>query len=136
MTEQVRQVLDQIDDALTNLPVDEARDLWNILTALRGPDDPRIASEKGVTTVVIRTHAFPKMAATKSPHPSCQEGFSRLGCQVADPSKDDVDLVESFSANSLHFAYHTQKAARALELKLTPRPDRSPGGGIVRMLWS
>lgn len=53
----LRAQLDQIDQWLTE-PGGGA--LWDVLSALRGPDDESIS--KGTTTIPIRVAAFPKMA--------------------------------------------------------------------------
>lgn len=55
----VREMLDKIDVFLSTAPIDEAQQLWDVLTALRGPDDddPELKSR---TTTHIRAAAFPK----------------------------------------------------------------------------
>lgn len=61
MSPETRKELDRIDMFLANQPSVVARELWNILTALRGPDNGNDAI-KDETTCVIRTKAFPQLA--------------------------------------------------------------------------
>lgn len=64
-----REMLDLIDDFFTDMsiPVDESRKLWDVLSALRGPDEiHRVDStpnQKATATIPIRRAAFPKVAA-------------------------------------------------------------------------
>lgn len=62
----VLKVLNDIDEVLKH-DTQQARDLWMILSALRGPDDDSVASvtAKDTFTCFIRSKAFPKTAEAK-----------------------------------------------------------------------
>lgn len=101
MTLKVREVLDIIDGVLAQ-DEEDARELWDILTALRGPDDGSVR-KKDSTTVHIRAAAFPKTAssyfthATMNPH-------------------NPLDLTPGTQLNDWHFDGHVRSAAVALGL--------------------
>jgi hypothetical protein len=57
-------MLDKIDDFLITADRMESLSLWDVLTALRGPDDED-RDLKDVTTAVIRAKAFPKAGRHK-----------------------------------------------------------------------
>lgn len=58
MRDKVREVLNQLDEVLS-LDNPDSKELWNVLTALRGPDND-LDSHKFATTGLIRAKAFPK----------------------------------------------------------------------------
>ena len=59
----VREVLDVIDEFLARGD-SRAGALWDVLTALRGPDDESKEQLKSSTTSHIRRAAFPLLAST------------------------------------------------------------------------
>lgn len=61
MDAKVREILDKIDDVLAD-DSPAGRQLWEVLTALRGPDSGNTVDKK-TKTVPIRRAAFPKTAA-------------------------------------------------------------------------
>lgn len=121
MFSSAREMLDAIDSFLVEAPVEEARSLWDVLTALRGPDNGNDAV-KDETTLPIRRTAFPKMAAMSReagdanrtgaiffPYYSSPTGFS--------------DVVRTSRPDG-HFFYHTVQAARALGLTVDSKVGR------------
>lgn len=87
----------------------EQRALWNVLTALRGPDfeDPR--EIKSVTTAVIRQRVFGPGSSWVRRHvdinPDPEQGpGTRVDPQIEELSWDH------------HFGYHAQEAFKALGL--------------------
>jgi len=123
MRPKVRKVLDVIDGVLAEgcrvgetgellMPPDtyiDAADLWNILTALRGPDSCD-CDLKQQTTAIIRAHAFPKAAA----------GMHRV---LAFVNSVDTTIV---CDDCHHFESHVWEAARALGIPITPPPAEEP----------
>lgn len=103
MTPEARQMLDQIDAFLVQhndrLP---ARELWNVLTALRGPDIPARYTKKR-TTVPIRAAAFPRLCALGL--------FDLAEIQITEYQRDPID-----GATGSHFLSHVMAAANALNL--------------------
>lgn len=61
---ETREMLDRIDDFLVNDDIPELAksQLWDVLSALRGPDEMNKDALKSTTTIPIRRAAFPKMA--------------------------------------------------------------------------
>lgn len=99
----LRQKLDIIDGWLCELG---ARDLADVLSAIRGPDSENDGL-KSVTTMVIRTAAFPKTAAEST-------GWNQdyTGWMFAMP--EDVYQNPIFTEDSWHFRHHAELAAKAL----------------------
>lgn len=68
MNKNVRSILDELDRELVGkgphaLTVDERRSLWDVLSALRGPDaGGDEALDKSAVTVPVRRKAFPRLA--------------------------------------------------------------------------
>lgn len=125
MHRKVRRVLDIIDRTLL-VGDDAAEELWEILTALRGPDfegtlepDGRVSwSIKEDTTAVIRTAAFPRTARA-----SCIDAI-RIGASFAAPGRtlgkvSKCAVGASYSVG--HFMSHINRAAAALDLPECPR---------------
>jgi len=65
MRTNVRKALNQIENVLLKNNAD-SQDLWNILSALRGPD----TEEQGLKsyTIEVRRHAFPKLTTLYTVH--------------------------------------------------------------------
>lgn len=102
----VRKVLNDIDEILKN-NTPAARDLWLILSALRGPDagDASVAA-KEVFTCFLRSKTFPKTAEAKNKGDGVYypEFFYSTG---------PVDPHE-FSEMPYHYKHHLNSAAQAL----------------------
>lgn len=81
----------------------EQTKLWNVLSALRGPDDQN-ADLKSTTTEVIRTVAFPKTGKSFNGAVVCAK-FAESGKPLELPEDDGT-----------HFANHIHAAAIALGL--------------------
>lgn len=104
----VREVLDMLDEKFCTLGADKASQLWNILTALRGPDELGLLpyDAKRYSTSIIRAKAFPKLAKMHFRVPAKFETEAR---------KIRYDLIE---AASRHFRSHILRAASALGLNV------------------
>lgn len=99
----LEKVLNVIDEFLERDPYGEQ--LWDILTALRGPDADNPdsePSEKASTTAPIRARAFPKAAAGT---------LARGGWAVAPPFAFKVPTAGLYG----HFVGHVIRAHEALE---------------------
>jgi len=108
-----RQALDVIDEMLAGLPVYERNRLWNVLTALRGPDDEDIDSKKA-TTAIIRSVALPKAASITIGFPNA----SILGLTNEDSEGYAAHRCHSFRSygRGPHFDEHAVLAFASLEL--------------------
>lgn len=106
MTEKLRKQLDQIDEWLTE---EGGAQLWDVLTALRGPDNSEDRYLKFLTTNHIRTTAFPKLAQQYW-HGDAHFGTAaqrvHLTVHGEFPSTTNTDVS--------HFGVHITNAARAL----------------------
>lgn len=106
MTKVVRKALDRIDTILAKGNSD-ARDLWNILSAFRGPDEWWVENKK--YTIYIRRRAFPKTA----------KKFAR-SYSLIDASFDRF-YSEKFNTHTYidenHFKSHIKSATIALDRK-------------------
>lgn len=109
----LRQILDLIDTQLAKED-DTSRQLWNVLTALRGPDDANEAL-KVAKTVPIRRAAFPKSAAIAGTYGHVNGAF------FGRPENKEVDSNTNLFYTS-HFISHIRNAAEALGIlkPLTP----------------
>ena len=112
MSPRTREMLDQIDTFLVRRG-SEAGELWDILTALRGPDSENETIKK-YATCPIRRAAFPKLAK-----------LSVMGC-VPGPSgsvpgmgrmEDSGYQNQEYS----HFGTHANGAAQVLKLYIPER---------------
>lgn len=109
----VREVLSVIEECLahnTNI----SRDLWRVLTALRGPDAGSESLKKS-TTAIIRDKAFPGLMAGKGNRIEYVNGamFAKDTEIRAKLRKKENGV---FTTNS-HFINHAIKAFRALGMK-------------------
>lgn len=65
MSPELRGILDTIDRYLAGADGqgrEQSRELWSVLSALRGPDEENKRDYKGCTTSVLRAAAFPLTA--------------------------------------------------------------------------
>lgn len=106
----VQEVLDKIDDVLSKgTPASQA--LWDVLVALRGPDDKN-TELKRTTTCIIRTAAFPKTRRRLCE--SFDDRIYRNGAEFAH-SATKVDLASVRDRSSWgHFNAHVSAAASVL----------------------
>lgn len=103
ISSETREILDKIDEFLAKGNAD-SQDLWDILTALRGPDSEN--DIKHVTTIPIRNTALPK--TTKVAISSW--GFTN----GADFRGGEFSGEDASSDTSEHFSTHVIGAARLL----------------------
>lgn len=103
MESSVREMLDAIDTFFVTKNEQESEELWDVLTALRGPDSKEDRNLKPSTTVHIRIAAFPKFAA----------GLSNS--HMADfVTTERLHNLDPFSPS--HFLQHIHYAIKALGL--------------------
>jgi len=107
-TDPVREMLDRIDTFLVTGD-QHAERLWNVLSALRGPDNDSYG-DKVSTTNAIRAAAFPRTAAlgnlTWLPASFYTTGY-----------REPTTSIWDYEALRWHFAEHIRSAAAALKLK-------------------
>lgn len=116
MKKSVRDVLDVIDNALCELPKREATHLWDILTALRGPDMPGTAVFKATTTSHIRAFAFPRTA--REIHEVSKRGRGRPPVPADFASEPVTDgLITCAAEVCNHFGSHVEFALWAINAK-------------------
>ncbi len=107
MRAEVRQMLDQIDAFLTEQPAEIARDLVDILTALRGPDDgARLRKQQ--TTAHIRRAALPRVC-DRTDYSPLITGWDTRRSDVAD--RCGMDDLRYFD----HFYTHARRAFEAID---------------------
>ena len=118
MTKAVRAELNRIERFLLKGGTD-AIDLWNIMSALRGPDDANDMWIKEHTTAPIRTKAFPNL--------SKRSGIGRpLIAVIFAPRGQKIDLHQKSA--SWHFDSHVSFAAQAISRRRA-RKQRRVGAG-------
>jgi len=99
-------VLDVVDRALAKGD-DTSRDVWNVLTALRGPDLGDSAyTHKLQNTIPIRRAALPKTTTGINP--------ADFGCSTDKFIEDDT--VYAYGTGLRHFTRHAVRAAKTLGL--------------------
>ena len=104
MSPNVREMLDKIDTFLTG-DIADARALWDVLSALRGPDNGD-GESKLDSTLPIRRAAFPKVLAMH------EEGSRFLNAAFL----GNNELFDLHRAGGEHYTAHARKAAIALGL--------------------
>lgn len=104
MTNKIRKVLDRIDSVLAEGDADSAR-LWDVLTALRGPDHYSNSERKMTGTTHVRAAAFPQTAASDSWYYASMK-----------PTTDIVTEVQDSNLDYTHFESHLQRAFTVLGL--------------------
>lgn len=120
MQQRLRDILDVIDNYLSGTDLKgnvissaDSQELWDILSALRGPDVTEDKPIKLATTAVIRAVAFPETA--KLSH-------SDGGKVCASMVKDDAKLQSQrtrwadHGLGTIHFRGHIISALRALDI--------------------
>lgn len=109
MTPALRNVLDKLDEIIV---ADDAtsRELWDVLTALRGPDsgDARLKHE---STVHIRQAAFPRTAEAQRNDGPFIEAY-----MTPTATFNGARLARDYNGGGYHFSSHAMKAAVALDL--------------------
>lgn len=109
MRPNVRKALDELGKVLLDFSspesVHDAKDLWDILTALRGPDNGD-ASIKKTTTAVLRTMTFLKEGEGAKPYD--------LTLRIADFAPFTTPFNHGVYEED-HFTIHAVRAFRALK---------------------
>lgn len=108
MRRAVREALTKLEDVLIRGDKD-ASDLWDILSALRGPDVAELQGVKGVTTVVVRRTAFPRIAAEENRR-GLMVDFHSCGTLT-----DTRRWVVGNPSREPHFTSHIRYALTAIE---------------------
>ena len=127
MYEDVKKVLDTIDTFLSTSDRFTASQLWNVLSALRGPDMPDSNGElKARSTNHIRAAALPKTCAR------WQDSVDRTWMGPRDNKQfygDYAPVCASFyrdgdavQFNGSHFGMHVESAAAVLGLSTKYAP--------------
>lgn len=116
----VRKVLNDIDEVL-QYDTKQARDLWMILSALRGPDSSSCASmdAKDTFTCFIRSKAFPKTAEAKN------KGDGGVHYPQFYYSPGTID-PQSFSNLDFHYKHHLTSATEAMARRKIVTKDECP----------
>lgn len=104
MTDSLREDLNTIEQLLMGR---NGKQLWDILTALRGPDKDN-DYYKNATTSLIRRRAFPKLFVDGS-------AFGSMACTAVD-RQDLVEYRLTFDPAYNHFRCHVMWAFDALGL--------------------
>lgn len=99
-------VLEMLDRMACALDSTERSKLWDVLTALRGPDTPDVG-RKSVTTAVIRAKAFPLWMA---------RGTNPGADTAGDYHPGEASRNEVCTTSSGHFQAHARRAFLALGL--------------------
>lgn len=108
MYTKTREILDSIDEVLSSDAI-EAGELWNVLTALRGPDNYNQAAAKNESTTHFRRAAFPKAAVVADKHFGFLHGADYTTLPMSIQSYPE-------SGPNDHFWHHARAAASALGL--------------------
>ncbi len=120
MTKTAKDVLNDLDEWMVSTDFHQRCQLWDVLSALRGPDQLEQSYDKSSTTGWIRVCAFPKLTAQDgSPHEIIQKpaSFATKGSWPA--------LNPSIAAS--HFDMHIVLAWEALRnMGLTPTHPGNP----------
>jgi hypothetical protein len=113
----LRGILDKLDAVLNGPDMNLASQLWDVLTALRGPDSTasRRSEIKYATTAVIRRVAFPKTAAINDN--MIPAVFSSDSLNAQEIRTNELVLTgEVDKAMGWHFDHHARIAFQALGL--------------------
>ncbi len=120
MSERAKHMLNDLDQFLAHGGKD-AEDLWDVITAFRGPDDHNDHSSKGSCTIPIRRAALPEVAKRRDETANAYTGGPLRNvasfCKSASEYKGPKTREES---HMNHFDQHAFKAAVALGLVDSP----------------
>ena len=111
MDASTRLLLDAIDKHLTKRDY-AAAELWDVLTALRGPDCEEKTGEKDRTTLPIRAAAFPQLAKT---HATKNQDWVTCSTHSAFPGMRQSAVFVPPEDDG-HFARHVMAAATVLAI--------------------
>jgi len=105
-----KEALDALDEFFVTADVSEARNLWCVLSALRGPDSvdgQRDNTLKDNTTGVIRAVAFPRLANL------WEQGAIVVGATFT--SHRRLDSISTYFSFYNHFLSHIRDAKQVLQ---------------------
>jgi hypothetical protein len=105
MTKQTRKFITTLRQQFKAADKTSQKQIWNILTALRGPDNSTNMMEKASTTAVIRQAVFGAKSAVGN---------------FADIESDNENAAfhrQNGKFNSDHFKHHASSAFQSLNLK-------------------
>lgn len=139
MSRKVRKMLDRIDavlaqpDDATDEQRKDSRDLWAVLSALRGPDTDRDYRDlllKSRVTILIRRAAFPLTASTGNGTPQAVFESAAANAVHLDTRIMAAELNSNERADLVHFVDHARLAGRALGL-LALDPEAAYTGKVM-----
>lgn len=107
-----RKMLDAIEKFLLskrNVDSGATRELWDVMTALRGPDRGGDASKEGCT-IPVRRAAFPRIAK------QCEFGGSATGALFSTTLFGAPVVGRTSVEEFAHFRFHARRAFQALEI--------------------
>lgn len=112
-----KEVLAVIDKFfLTNGKCPQSQKLWDVLCALRGPDQEEFTI-KSHSTSFIRQAALPSAYRLFSTKTSLQTENDK--CEIVDPDGARAKELQSANFDAQHFYKHIQDACSALDLGYT-----------------
>jgi hypothetical protein len=112
MRPKVREILDTLDAFFTTEDLKDTKPLWDILSALRGPDNSD-EEVKDSTTIPIRCAAFPKLAWMEQERYRLMLGDYRTGAVFH--SMRGANIKYQGPEGYDHFQNHVQRAWTALQ---------------------
>ena len=116
MDASTRLLLNAIDNHLAKCDY-AASELWDVLTALRGPDSDELG-QKDRTTLPIRAAAFPQLAETHATN------WVMCSAHSAFPMQQKPAPAFVPPEDGGHFARHVMAAATVLVLNQFPREEK------------
>lgn len=112
----LKQVLRELDDWGARASDVRQRDLWAILTGLRGPDREGAWTTKMETTAIIRTKSLPRLAKELGADERNEASKETLAGELEKGLKDSATGASRVAnATSPHFAWHAHEALRAIK---------------------
>lgn len=116
MNPRLRGILDQIDEVLAEESTTSGA-LWDVLTALRGPDWEESDQVKDSATVPIRVAAFPRTAQATRDRRSAYANRALFSCYGGKFDSTIVPDGLNHAVIGSHFQGHIDAAASALDLR-------------------
>jgi hypothetical protein len=116
MRPKVRAMLDQLDAFFIDEEHADTKVLWDVLSALRGPDNDVQSDLKNTSTIPIRTAAFPRLARLE--HSKYRELYRELDTASFKTTAIFGNGTERFHQPDVvdHFTAHLRRAQKALDL--------------------
>lgn len=120
MRSEVRRVLDVVEEVLMHGSFQDAQDLWDILSALRGPDGKKRQEKKLLPhkshTIEVRRAAFPRLAEKADRERTEEIGECAIAYRASITHVDGVAPASiRYDGNGFsHFGNHINQAAEAI----------------------